>query len=227
MDAHGNDLQVGTNCLGHFLLYQLLEPILRKTAAVFPAATVRVAWAASIAVEVRCPKPHGMELDETGRPLDKGLELNYGQTKVGNVFFARLFARETPQNGIVHVAFNPGNLKTELQRHWQGLGPLIAVSLSPFPLHPFLPPFLTNPCPQGLLILQPAIKGAYTELYTAISPDITTEQTGAYVIPYGKIGSLPPGIETAIKGNLDGDGEKKSVAERFVAWCEQQTVSFR
>ncbi|ROV96136.1 hypothetical protein VSDG_05106 [Cytospora chrysosperma] len=105
-DAQGHDLQVGTNCLG----------------------TVRVAWAASIAVHVAAPKPDGMVIDGSGCPRDQGVADNYGQTKVGNVFLARHFAQNTSQNGVVHVAFNPGNLRTELQRHWTGVGAWVTVS---------------------------------------------------------------------------------------------------
>lgn len=127
-DAHGNELHIGTNCLGSYLLYRLLQLILVKTAASSPKGSVRVTWAASSALDVLSPKPGGMELDDDGRPKDKGVQLNYGQSKVGNLFLARESARATPQNGIVHACFNPGNLKTELQRHWEGLGAKLAVS---------------------------------------------------------------------------------------------------
>lgn len=137
-DAQGNDLQIGTNCLGPYLLYQLLLPLLTKTAASAPTASVRVAWAASVAVHVAAPQPHGIiiaegggegEGDDVGRPQDRGVANNYGQSKVGNVFFARELAKATtPQTGVVHAAFNPGNLRTELQRHWTGLGHWITVS---------------------------------------------------------------------------------------------------
>ena len=132
VDAHGNDLQIGTNCLGPYLLYTILEPLMRKTAASAPAGSVRVAWAGSSAIELLSPKPDGMEVDSIGRPRNKGAQHNYGQSKVGNLFFARIFARETPHSGIVHACFNPGNLETQLQRHWDGLGPLVAVSDAPF-----------------------------------------------------------------------------------------------
>lgn len=127
-DAQGNDLQMGTNCLAPYLLYQLFFPLLTKTASTAPAGTVRVLWAASVAVHVAAPKPHGMEIAPDGRPHDKGLSPNYGQTKVGNVFFARTFAQSTEDTGVIHAAFNPGNLKTELQRHWKGLSRSITVS---------------------------------------------------------------------------------------------------
>lgn len=140
-DAHGNDLQVGTNCLGPYLLYQQLLPLLSKTAASAPTASVRVAWAGSIAVHVAAPRPHGVVLDDAGRPTDRGVKVNYAQTKVGNAFLARELAKSTPQTGVVHAAFNPGNLRTELQRHWSGLDAWFTVSSGPC-IFPF--PF---PCP--------------------------------------------------------------------------------
>ena len=128
VDVHGNELQISTNCLGHCLLYRLLESTLTRTAASSPPGSVRVSWAGSSALELMSPKPDGMELGNDGRPKDKGVQLNYGQSKVGNLFLARAFARETPQNGVVHTCFNPGNLQTELQRHWEGLMPFLLVN---------------------------------------------------------------------------------------------------
>lgn len=128
VDAHGNELQMGTNCLGHYLLYQLLKGLLTKTAASSPTGSVRVAWAASSAVHLAAPQPHGIIINDDGSPQDKGRQGNYGQSKVGNVFLAREFAKQTPETGVVHVSFNPGNLRTELQRHWEGIGPWLVVS---------------------------------------------------------------------------------------------------
>ncbi len=71
MKAHGNELQIRTNCLGAFLLYRLLQPILAKTAASSPEGSVRVTGAGSSALELISPKPHGMELEDDGRPKDK------------------------------------------------------------------------------------------------------------------------------------------------------------
>lgn len=127
-DAQGNELQIGTNCLGHYLLYQLLLPLLTETAASSPTASVRVLWAASIAVHVATPQPQGIVIDEYGGPMDQGVMPNYGQSKAGNVFLARCCAKTTPQTGVVHAAFNPGNLRTELQRHWSGLDAWFTVS---------------------------------------------------------------------------------------------------
>ncbi|TGO50865.1 hypothetical protein BCON_0174g00100 [Botryotinia convoluta] len=125
--AQGHELQMVTNCLSHYLLYQLLLPLLTKTAVSSLTASVRVAWAASIAVHVDS-SPSGMIINEDGCPKDQEVTANYSQSKVGNVFLARECAKMTPQTGIVHAVFNPGNLRTELQRHWTGPASWIAVS---------------------------------------------------------------------------------------------------
>ncbi|KAI0485135.1 hypothetical protein GGR56DRAFT_60616 [Xylariaceae sp. FL0804] len=200
-DAQGNELQVGTNCLGPYLLYQLLLPLLSKTAASSPTASVRVAWAASIAVQVACPRP-GMVLESDGRPVDQGPELNYAQTKVGNVFFAREFARATPQTGVVHVAFNPGNLATELQRHWKGVGA-----------------WVTN-----TFITFPPVHGAHTELWAVLSPEITPGKSGAYIYPWGRLGTLPAALEKSMKSESDGG---TGVATKFIQWCGKQTEGYQ
>ncbi|KAI9150073.1 Short-chain dehydrogenase/reductase [Paramyrothecium foliicola] len=198
LDAHGNDLQVGTNCLGPYLLYQLLLPILTKTAASAPTASVRVAWAGSIAVHVAAPKPHGIILEGNGKPTNQGIKSNYAQTKVGNAFLARECAKSTAQTGVVHVAFNPGNIRTELQRHWTGIDHWITDNF----------------------ILYEATYGAYTELFAILTPELTPNKTGAYVYPWGRFGPLPVGIEDSLKTESEGGS---GVSAKFLAWCDEQT----
>ena len=130
-DPQHNKLHIGTNCVGPCLLYKLFLPILTKTAASSPTGSVRVIWAGSIAIEVNSPRPGGMEVDDTGQPMDMDELSSYGQSKVGNVFLARTHAKTTPHTGVVHASFNPGNLRTDLQRHWHGLDLTFMVSTLP------------------------------------------------------------------------------------------------
>ncbi|KAI9687056.1 MAG: hypothetical protein M1822_002466 [Bathelium mastoideum] len=195
-----NDIHNTTNCVGPCLLYKLLLPILTKTAASSPTGSVRVIWAASIAMEVNSPKPGGMELDGTGRPKDIDELSSYGQSKVGNVFLARQYAKTTPRTGIVHAAFNPGNLSSELQRHWSGLD----ITFMKF-------------------LFYPPINGAYTELWAALAPEVTPDRSGAYVYPWGRFGVLPAGIEISLKEPSEGG---TGLAAKFVSWCERQTMSY-
>lgn len=71
--------------------------------------------------------------------------------------------------------------------------------------------------------LYPAINGAYTELFAAISPEITPAKSGAYVYPWGRFGHLPVGIENAMKPKSEGGS---GVADKFLKWCDEQTKAF-
>lgn len=69
----------------------------------------------------------------------------------------------------------------------------------------------------------PPTLGAYTELWAALSPELTPEKSGAYVYPWGRFGSLPSGLETSMKQEPEGG---TGVATRFVEWCGKQTEAF-
>lgn len=124
-------------------------------------------------------------IESNGRPTDQSVKPNYAQTKVGNVFFAREFSKLTPQTGIIDAAFNPGNLRTELQRHWTGIDSWITVSGPMFSVLCLVPSLafrmLTIISSQDTFALYPAIFGAYTELWATIAPELTPDKSGAYI----------------------------------------------
>ena len=118
--AQGHDLQIATNCLGHFLLTKLLTPLLKQTAEGPDTApgSVRVTWAASTGVEFS-PKG-GMTINKDGDyEAPESPEAGYMCSKAGNVLMNAEFARRNPLKdwkGVISNAWNPGNLKSELQR---------------------------------------------------------------------------------------------------------------
>lgn len=66
----------------------------------------------------------------------------------------------------------------------------------------------------------PCVNGAYTELYAAFTGDITVENTGAWVIPFGRLG---PNIRKDLKeGSLDESEGGTGMAKRFWEWQEEQ-----
>ena len=109
-DAQGVELQIGTNCVGPFLLTKLLSPMMADTAKESEPNTVRVSWAGSLAVDVGSYKPGGMCLDDDGKPLDLGVTTNYGQSKAGNLYFASESARRYTDTGVIHVV-SSGHLR--------------------------------------------------------------------------------------------------------------------
>ena len=102
--AQGYELQMGVNCLGHFLFAKLLTPTLVATAktAVQPG-DVRVVWVSSSAAELLAPTKGGVDmtnLDFNRRTL---YHFKYGQSKAGNYYHATEFAKQHKADGIISV----------------------------------------------------------------------------------------------------------------------------
>ncbi|EOD43139.1 putative short-chain dehydrogenase protein [Neofusicoccum parvum UCRNP2] len=123
----GYELQIATNGLGPFLFTRHLFPILCSTAASSPPNSVRVTWAASLAIDLMAPDV-GMEFDENGDPKNfANNKTNYGQSKVANLFLAVEFAKRCEKHGILSISWNPGNIKTDLYRHISGIEAIVSV----------------------------------------------------------------------------------------------------
>jgi retinol dehydrogenase-12 len=114
----GNDLEMGTNCLGPYLLTLLLEPILTSTSTqpTAPAGSVRIIWVVSI-LQGQLQKG-GMIFEPDGTPkILTQFMANYMQSKVGVSWIAGLFADKLGGKGVLNVCVHPGLMPTELQRH--------------------------------------------------------------------------------------------------------------
>jgi retinol dehydrogenase-12 len=196
----GHDLEMGTNCLGPFLFNHYLEPVLKRTAANADRNSVRIVWLSSM-IAVGTP-PGGIIFDgKTGNPkVIKNAMENYMESKVGNLFLASEAAKRLGSDGIISVATNPGLMKTELQRHSS-------------PVQGFI---------MGVLFKGPKY-GAYTELFSALSPAISSKNNGAFVIPWGRLGEVPPHIAKGMKSTTEGG---TGLAEKFWEWCERETKPF-
>lgn len=126
----GYELQLGTNCLGPFLFTQKLLPILTRTAEAAPKGSVRVAWAASLVINLGAPSG-GIDMENITWSKKAGSQVDkYAQSKVGNLFLASEFAKRDKPGDVVHVAFNPGNLKSPLQRHMSRIADALTVSFT-------------------------------------------------------------------------------------------------
>jgi len=200
-DAQGLDLQFGTNLAGPHLLTKLLYPVLKETAAKSAPGSVRVTWAGSLAVDLSSYKPGGLDLDDEGQPREKDIYTNYGQTKAGNLYLAQVYAkRSSKADGVVQCCWNPGNLQTELQRHmpwWQSS----AIAM----------------------ILYPPRFGAYTELYSAVSPDLVPRDSAYYIVPWGREGQFRSDIAQALRSEDEGGTGK---ADLLYQWLEKHTAAY-
>ncbi|KAF1986179.1 NAD(P)-binding protein [Aulographum hederae CBS 113979] len=202
LDAHGHELQMGTNCLGPFLLTQLLLPILQKTAESSPVGSVRVTWAASIAADL-FSATHGVDLDASGAPVTpKKTEMNYGNTKAGNCLLAAEFALRYGKGKapVYSVSWNPGNLRSELQRHMPSFG----AWLLNFGLHP-------------------TKMGAYTELWAACAEGVDEGTNGCFVAPWGRVERVNDGLTRGMRRVEEGG---TGTGMKFWEWCEKETKEF-
>lgn len=199
--AQGYELQLGTNCIGHFMFTKLLTPALTATAKASPPGTVRVVWVSSSAAEGLSPS-QGVPMDNLDyhKPLSAMGE--YGVSKAGNYYHATEFARRYRSSGIVSVPLNPGNLDSEL---WRTQGAFVAWFLRKFVLH------------------RPVF-GAYTELFAGVSPAITMERSGDWVVPWERF--MKMGRDDLTKGAKRRSEGGTGVAEQFWEWNEAQIKPF-
>jgi retinol dehydrogenase-12 len=201
--AQGYELQLGTNCVAPFLFTKLLHSILIRTAALpgTQQGSVRIVWVASSATEHFSPKG-GVDMENLDYRSDKAAWTKYGVSKAGNYYHSVETARLLRDKGVVSVALNPGNLKTELTRHvpvWQR--------------------YLF----EGTLLYD-AKFGAYTELFAGLSPEVSMATTGCWIQPWGRILELRrKDIEAGGKSEEEGG---TGIARRFWEWCEGETAKY-
>lgn len=199
----GFELQLATNCLGPFLLTKLLLPLLESTASEEAEKgvldSVRVVWTASQMVELAAP-PQGIVMSELASP-PKDRTRNYNNSKTGNLFLATELARRTDRSkGVISLALNPGAAATGLFRHTPWM------------------PYLAWP-----LMHKPKL-AAYTQLYCGLSKDITAQENGCYVIPWGRIHrQLRKDLVEASKTKEHGGSGR---AKEFWEFCDDKTRDY-
>ncbi|KAF9870639.1 putative short-chain dehydrogenase [Colletotrichum karsti] len=198
--AQGYDLQLGTNCVGPFLFTKLLTPSLVGTAKTAPKGSVRVVWVSSSAAEVFAPTP-AIEIDNLDYKRDRLKEVKYGISKAGNYFHATEFAKRHKADGVISMALNPGNLSSDLDRHITALLPQLFRKATTYP----------------------PINGAYTELFAALSPEVTSERTGGWIVPWGRLYSIRKDLVQGSKSREEGG---TGLGEDFWKWSEEQVKEY-
>ncbi|KZP21939.1 NAD-P-binding protein [Athelia psychrophila] len=164
--ADGYDLQFGTNVLGHYYFTELLMPLLISTAKTSPDGKARVINTSSSTAYMATPLDFETFKDGPAR-VKKGTSPLYNQSKMGNAIFSAETARRYGDQGIVSIALNPGNLKSDLQRH---MGPVAH--------------FLAD------RILYPTAMGALTQLWAGTSVE-GAELSGQWLIPWARVRKEP------------------------------------
>ncbi|KAL6921217.1 hypothetical protein FSST1_005243 [Fusarium sambucinum] len=198
----GLEPMVGMHCVAALLFTQLLIPQLRAAAASSARKSSRVVWTSSFLAEAVTPT-NGIDFDFLKDGSSDRVQ-NYGVSKMGNWMLSREMTNRYAEDGIISITQNPGNLKAGA---YAGT-PAVAMFLMKAFLH------------------DPKL-GAYTELYSGLSPDITSENNGCYVIPWGRIRSdddcprrdIIRAMTPQSAGGLGYTG-------KFWDWCERQWQPF-
>lgn len=112
VSVQGHEAHMGTNCLGAYLLAELLLPILLRTAKSSPRASVRVVFVSSGVIDMVGP-PVGVSLaEQVPGNYNRDPARNYSASKARNWLFASELDRRTREAGMVCTAVNPGMLQT-------------------------------------------------------------------------------------------------------------------
>lgn len=160
--AEGFELQFGTNHVGHFLLTNLLVPLLTAGA---PARVVNLSSGGHVSSGIVWDDPNYER-----RPYDK-FEA-YGQSKTANILFSVELDRRLRHQGVRAYAVHPGMIATELSRHMtrDDLAELKARAASGS--SGGLPAFKSVPA------------GAATSVWAATAPELS-ERGGIYLADCG------------------------------------------
>jgi NAD(P)-dependent dehydrogenase (short-subunit alcohol dehydrogenase family) len=164
--ATGQDIQIGTNHVGHFLLTKNLLPTLQRTAQE-PGSDVRVI---SLSSEAYNFAPGIDTIISNEKLATTGNWTRYGASKAANIMFAAELARRYPS--MTSVSIHPGLIKTDL--HSQSTTDNIIVRN----LQKLL----------GPLVLQDVHSGALNSLWAAAGAKKSELKNGGYYTPVGKVG---------------------------------------
>ncbi|EHK42501.1 hypothetical protein TRIATDRAFT_86611 [Trichoderma atroviride IMI 206040] len=108
--ADGFETQFGTNHLAHFLLFQLLRPMLLASST--PEFNSRVVIVASSAHYVSDVHFDNLSLENEYDPWKA-----YGQSKTANIWTANEIERRYHSKGLHAFSLHPGAIATDLLRH--------------------------------------------------------------------------------------------------------------
>ncbi|KIY45776.1 NAD(P)-binding protein [Fistulina hepatica ATCC 64428] len=156
------DLQFGTNVLGHFYFTKLLLPTLEATAQTSSEKHTRVVTVSSL-VHRRGSLDFATFVDGPRRKRLTRSQL-YAQSKFGDLVFATELARRYGSKGVVSISLNPGNIRSDLQRH------------------------LTSAQSRIISwILYPLSFGILNNLYAATAPE-AEHLNGKFLVPWTRVG---------------------------------------
>ncbi|KAK9311431.1 hypothetical protein V1522DRAFT_373596 [Lipomyces starkeyi] len=202
----GYESQFQTNYISHWLLTQLLMPLILAAASSSAPGVVRVVNVSSSAHD-NAPS-NGIDLQDTdqknGDPLSR-----YGSSKLANILHVKELDRryrlltssvdgDDAEREIWFASVHPGLVNTNLIRNANGSRMLAIIVLIVTTLMKVLP------------ISVPPEKGVYTQLFAIASDRFTREMSGAYLVPVAKVGTTTK------------QGKNDELAKALWEWTENE-----
>jgi len=172
----GFETQFGTNHLGHFLLTELLLPLLKKSA---PSRIINLSSCYHDKAMGREGKIHFEDLHFERAKYDGWRA--YAQSKLANLLHAKTLAQQLKGTGVVAVSVHPGWVRTNLIRQTMPIWIQDTLLRPLFRLGGMIEPW----------------EGAQTTLYTLLAPEISSHsgsyfsQTGFYRTRQASRGGWP------------------------------------
>ncbi|KAH7411201.1 hypothetical protein BKA64DRAFT_662916 [Cadophora sp. MPI-SDFR-AT-0126] len=201
VSKQGHEIHMATNCLGHFLLTNMLLPILLRTAKSSSEASVRVVYTSSGIMDIAAP-PGGVSLSElVPGNFSKSLDRNYAASKAGCWMLTAELDKRTRTKGLLCVCQSPGTLNT---KGWDRAPWIVKLMMKPVMHEPKM--------------------GAYTGLWAGLSPDVKLEDGGKIGLPWGRWDANPKKeISKSMKTKEEGG---TGLSAEFWAWCEERATGF-
>lgn len=142
LTADGFEMLIGVNHMGHFLLTNLLLPLLKKS------APSRIVIVSSMAHRMGKLKKDDLNSEKSYKEFPA-----YAQSKLANLLFMRELVRRLKDTGVTVNAAHPGAVRTEIAKD---SSKLLALALAP----------------AFMLFLKDATLGAQTQILLAVEPQL-------------------------------------------------------
>ncbi|KIW89248.1 uncharacterized protein Z519_10101 [Cladophialophora bantiana CBS 173.52] len=180
MTNDGYVIQFQTNYLSHWLLTYHLLPLMIATASSAEPGAVRIVNVTSDGHALFVPRK-GIDFDDISLESSSSMT-RYGQSKLANILHVKAlhkkYGPEREDKGgpeIWVAAVHPGHIYTNLSKQATATAPATV-------LH------TVAPIMRFVGVLHDRSKGALSSLFAIASPDFNRSDSGAYVVPYAKIG---------------------------------------
>ena len=168
--------------MSHFLLFQLLKPLLLNSAKE-SNTTSRVVTVSSSGHRMVID-PTFADINFTADPTKYTKFAGYGQSKTANVYLASAIHRRYGAQGLTALSLHPGGIQTELGRHLDEEDIAAMGGWDSF-----------------AKIFKSPEQGAATTVWAAVSPYFEDVKNGGYYLSdVGVCGPIPPNAAVAASG---------------------------